>query len=329
MTEAYLNVSIPFDMEPSSTWEDVYKFITLIGEVRYLLYTRDVFYAKLAVLLNIDIVQRDIREEVINRANVDTIAFLLTVDSLKYTWDCDCILEALSLGREDVAMLLIQDGKLLKDTTSITYIIEASLKGGCGKVFMYLAERFPNSMPDNVGYYYVTCCSYGLPSIAAKIPELDPMSIGQHDVSTGADISLLCSLDPEDISEFITTGIYTEGLRERLRFDEGVYPMIRSGRGDIAYYLIRPGCEENMLYKSIVIALNNGMITEFSQLEPYISMGYITADKLLELMIPNYKSNLEIVKRLSMSLSNDQRISISQKALRVGNWKFSQAIVSV
>ena len=52
MTEAYLGVDIPFNppVEHGSTWEDVYKFVTLIGNKKYLLYTRDVFYAKLGLL---------------------------------------------------------------------------------------------------------------------------------------------------------------------------------------------------------------------------------------------------------------------------------------
>jgi hypothetical protein len=61
--EAYdrsiLGVDIPYN---SDNWEDVYKTITLIGDQRSLLFTRDVFYAKLGLLLEWPIHQEDVLE---------------------------------------------------------------------------------------------------------------------------------------------------------------------------------------------------------------------------------------------------------------------------
>jgi hypothetical protein len=122
MTEAHLNVyevaqaHIPFHYD---TWKDVYKFVTLIGDKKHLLYTRGVLYAKLGLLLGISLVGETL-DLALQQASIETIKLLLTLPELDNQWYCFVqVTPPMVVGREDVAMLLIEDGRCLKYTDSL------------------------------------------------------------------------------------------------------------------------------------------------------------------------------------------------------------------
>lgn len=77
MTESYLGLKI--DLEHSN-WQNVYKFVTLIGENKHLLFCRDVFFAKLGLLAGIPLTSQMI-EWAINSPRRKQLSIFLTFPS--------------------------------------------------------------------------------------------------------------------------------------------------------------------------------------------------------------------------------------------------------
>jgi hypothetical protein len=316
MTEAYLGIEIPLE---HNKWEDVYKFVTFIGNKRELLYTKDLFYAQLGLLLGEPLIGGAFGtlDGAIAEASLETIAFLLTLPALSKEWEnFDHITSAVKYCRDDVALLLLQDGRYTKDVNNIYGIACALLTGGCSNSFLYLLEKFRNNISGNIeGEYIVTCC-YGLEDVALKLRELD------LDIRNEIEIG-------NRVFRFLSTGV----IEGNLAFDiesNGVLAIIKSGYLAYAFPLISHSSRSiyTRLYQAISIALLKHPSIQFAELEPYLASDN-APKKLLEIMLRNSHHNVDTIRRLSALVSHIDRNKFIKQALSFGDWQYAKAMSEV
>jgi hypothetical protein len=317
MTEAYLGINIPYAY---NKWEDVYKFVTLIGKDTYLLFSRDVFHAKVGLLLNVPLINVPYESLllIVEQAQSETLSFVLDLPQLKDEWKkTKYITSAMKYLREDIAMLLVQDGRCLQNRANIEAITTVALLKGCGEVFMYLADNFPNDIPEEIGDMYTISCCYGLEDVAEAIQEIDPYLNYDSGVKSG-----------QAMLKYLKTGIEKD-LPRYIQYD-CVYAMIRSGNALLAHRFVKYYSNEsdNILYESLCISLRNRTLTDLSDLEPYINSEPRTPGLLLLRIIrdPNY--DLDVIRQLSTLVPRDTLIDLGKHSLTYGNWKYAEAMSS-
>jgi hypothetical protein len=364
MTVAYLNID-PIELSGDNTnnnWEEVYKFVTLIGDKTYLLYTRDVLHAKLGILIGAELKLPIIMKQ----ATADTIAYLLTLSFLDDMWNSNCIDDALEYRRQDVCLMLLEDGKSLTDTdmTNIDHIIRTSIMEGCGDVFMYIMQKYPQYslrdlhihgfVFDNIGYYYLISLCYGLTSVGNKLAKTELVDKKSFRLA-------------QAILRYRDHGIMDNELRE-LDSINVIEALIKSGNIDRAYNLLGntdlnltqfytecyaeasdlygeseaasmtdEDCEEfvdkaveDFLIEAIIIGLvSNSEKRNYSRLPSYISEGYIKAVSLLNKLVCLYDIDLALIQLLSTLVSDDDRDNLIKKALKYGNWKYAIVMSSI
>jgi hypothetical protein len=333
MTESYLGVNIPYtsdyaiDVNSDYTWKDVYKFVTLIGKRKKLLFFRDVFHAKLGLLvvdLSLSLNDR-LLKHVIHKGQLNTIAFLLTLPELYEDWGgSKYALLALKRRRQDVCMLLINDGRALRSSKRISRLILSSVSYGCDEVFLYLVDMYPNNITNELGDYYITACSYGYDDVADKIIELGIDASDDTDIALGSD--MLDYLDGYQISANLKYGVQASDI----------CAMITSGYVLEACELLEvSGKRVNTkdLNDTICIAIMNGIIDDVSDLICLINKRHIDLHAIIEKLVVYPNTNVNVIKQLlelrPLDTYNDVTlIQLSKRALKYGNWQFSEAILA-
>jgi len=329
MTENYIRVCIPDnidserDYELDCVWKDMYRFVTSIGNKKELFFSRDVLHAKIGLLLD-DKSSGDVRtlSDELVKASIDTVKFLLTLPQLQEVWkDASFILTAISVRRQDICMLLIEDGRCLAHSQDIREMILDAMRYGCGEVFLRLVNDCPNKIPPyGMDDFYTVVCSYNLKDVAKKILEITNI-IRDQLVDYG-----------NIIFKYLEDGIVTQDIIE-ISFLHDISAMIHTGNALLAYKLV-----ENMddfdkynnrgyYRESISIAIHNNEITDISQILPYITSGYVDESELLRDIVRNHNTSVSLVKQLSSLLHLIRREEIARIANDYGNWEFAEAIL--
>jgi hypothetical protein len=343
MTEEYLGVKIPMI---HSNWEDVYKFVTLIGDDKYLLYTRDIFYAKLGLLIGVDFKDKHTITKALAKADLDTISLILSLN--EDIDDTVFYLETVfKYGRDDVGMLLVYNDIYTSDGP-VDYIIMLAIDGGCQESFRILVNKFPDDVWD-ISSHYVFACSYGLKDVAKEIRDLG--DVDEEDLELG-----------QNILQYLRDGIITDELVKQMSHVR-IASMIKSGYTLRAYKILNAydikefmllllylgknklstlkgmtkddinksefETLEQVLIDSICIGLNRGTITRFEQMKLYIKKGYIRAHKLLHYIVSDCDCDILIIRRLSKLTSKNELKDIITRALKHGNWQYAEVMLSI
>jgi hypothetical protein len=244
-------------------------------------------------------------------ADLETIAFLLTVPYLSDKWKSDeYVAKALTHSREDVAILLIQDGKYIENVGTENKFALAALKGLCGQVLAYLSKEITTLSPEDSEKYYI-------------------ISQRRAYDETQIDYVVVLDFDNEDedtisgqIVKYIHDGIVTDGLYQKIS-SNGIYTIIINGFLSRAFGLLKLKAASRVRVSAAILAgLNNGNITDYNGLIPYIRLGYITLE-LLENMVKYHKSNMSIMAHLIKLVDKKDRKRLVKEALKYGNWHYT------
>lgn len=316
-----LNAKITY--QPTKGWKDVYMFVCAIKRKTYLLFTRDPFYAELGLLIGISLAQ-DVLKKCIKCAQAETIKFLLDSTSSNTIWDDEfSLLTAMRMYREDIGMILLEDGRCLKECDTlridVNEIAQYSLLYGCGKIFMYLVNRFFDRIKFNsfISFYVIRACCYGL-DIAVK-------TIHRHGTfSTYLKERLLqfvLSDNPEECTSVDT-------LRRTIIEDPCCIPaMIASGRTKHAAVLLgKKNNISSMICDSICIGLSRGNIKDVSQIKPFLSLTSSEPFDILNNMMEDPNHSTEIISELAKLVSLYQRNILAKKAKDNGNFEYVDAL---
>ena len=314
MTESYLMIDIPME---HNNWESVYKFVTLIGNNRGLLFTRDVFYAKLGLLLCIPVGPTFVKA-IIN-ARIETIELLLDLSELQALWrNRRYILMATEKGRYDVALLLAKDCGCLVDNYAVVDVVKGSLDGGCSKTFFYLVEKYHygKQMPfDFVGTYEPIAACYDLEGVVLDIKYLSPQHSEDYKTS-------------KMILKFVRAGgegpVRIPLLGERLVRYTGA--VIKGGHLITAYKMSTYDYIDRIIYESIVIGIRNGTITDWFELKPYIDRDPELPGIVLSYIVEIPYIDLRAVRYLASFTSGSVRTMLVERALKCGNWEYAKVI---
>lgn len=247
----------------------------------------------------------------VEMADLETIAFLLTVPYLSDKWKSDeYVAKALTHSREDVAILLIQDGKYIENVGTENKFALAALKGLCGQVLAYLSKEITTLSPEDSEKYYI-------------------ISQRRAYDETQIDYVVVLDFDNEDedtisgqIVKYIHDGIVTDGLYQKIS-SNGIYTIIINGFLSRAFGLLKLKAASRVRVSAAILAgLNNGNITDYNGLIPYIRLGYITLE-LLENMVKYHKSNMSIMAHLIKLVDKKDRKRLVKEALKYGNWHYT------
>jgi hypothetical protein len=320
MTEAYLGVEIPYD---TNDWQEVYKFITLVEDDQYVFFRREVFFAQLGLLLYPDLFKVTGKAKlfqivklpgIIEEASIETISLLLGLPELDWYWVNihSSFITAMKYLREDIADLLIEDGRCFKTFGGIPFTISAACRSGCGRIALRLIEKYPDHLPAELKHVYIMSCCHGLRDLADVLLELD-VNMQDKYVSLG-----------KHILEYLEDGTALPKHSSKTIENHGIFAMIVSGYTSQAYKLLAQRTIDSALTlpRSIFICIDSGNITEFDEILPYITSKYITEYKLVEHMVTRVNSNLELIHQLAQLLSNNGRNKLIKVALKHGNWRY-------
>jgi hypothetical protein len=329
MVESYLGVEIPSSIQPKTRWEDVYKTVILLNNRRHLFYTRDLFYAQLGALLvaPFDTKKRNMLEDTIKLASLEAIAFMLTLPELEKEWENPRYVRiAADNYRDDVALLLLQDGRCTNNTEHIPDITVSLFQNGCEKAFIYIADKFPNDMPgdmpdmpDELTMYYPLAVCYRIDNAILKVEEMG-QEISDEDIRTG-----------KEIVAFIDTGMNARRLAYKIG-QNGIHALIKRGYLRGGHELVKYSVEMSAykgLYQTICISLLRNPDIKFSQLKPYLDNAVFSVKVLLKHMIPDSHHNITIVKQLSALVSSKDRDEFIKEALEYGNWEYAKIMRNV
>lgn len=300
MTEAYLGMDIPLE---NDDWESVYKFVTLIGDKLYLLFTREVFYAELGLLLESIPPIKHIEE-----IPIDTLEYLLTVLELDHVWKSHVhIRNAARQCRDDLALLLAKDERCFRNPSKIWSTMKATLEGGCGKTFMYLRDKYPAHVDHlMVGGYSITAACYGLEDVVQVLGQ-DP--------------------NTRELLNFVRTGRREGGyLPKGVHLTEYVDAMVKSGHLSSAIQFDFYPLDMSSIYRSMCIAIRNGAVTDLASLEPYTKKQQRVPAHLLGEMVKYPRFDLEMIRHLTSLTPKDWLPRVVKSALSYGNWEYAVVI---
>jgi len=338
---------------PPNGWEDAYKVVTVMRDNTISLLSREVFYAKLGVILGAGSDKCCI-PDVMRYADIETIHYLISHSTQRFLKDSveTPLDNAVRRRRQDVCLLLLKNSSI-SDDANIVDAINSTLEFGCDQVFWYLVAKYPDLLPRKLGKYYLFACAYGFVDIANMIAELrnikmNKLQIGKNmlQLSEGYCISAkqigshVCSI----IQILVSRGLLQ--LAYRLTSEVGHYidelpiqpiwryePFVASGfipsskDPNKLCRNLNAALTSSRIVTNILAALNCGYIIAFDDLLPFIQDGYIAAQKMLAALVMQRNIDLELIRQLSRLLPLLQKQEIVSVASKYGNWQYISVIL--
>ena len=145
MVENLIDAEVPAD--DVIDYRECYHTIKDIGKGYHIMFTRDVSYAKIGLLMDYGLGSSI--SEAIQNASVDTIEFLMSCDNIpSHIWENIVITLEIALMRlrTDVSLLFIQDGRCFNnDIGLVSQSLTKAAERGLSTVFFYLIEAYPEA----------------------------------------------------------------------------------------------------------------------------------------------------------------------------------------
>ena len=181
---------------------------------------------------------------------------------------------------------------------------------------MYLKNKFPASIHfQQIGDYALHAACYDLEDVMNAIHDVDPY----HEM----DIQYM----DNSVLNFVRTGTEVENLPDYVLKMKYVCAMIKSGHLSSARQLL---CrfDSISMYKSILIGIRNGAITNLFDLEPYTARDPRVPSILLNYIVvePYVGMDLEVVRYLASLTPKDWLPVLMKDALENGEWEYSNVL---
>lgn len=183
MLEDLLGMNIPM---PYANWKDSYEFVLATQSDPYILFTRDVFHMQ----LGLEIVDDDEKaiKTAVKYADLDAIKFLLNESKLSKDelWSSvKPLKKTILLFREEVALLLIEDGRCFTKESNIEGDIYNSACEGLSKLYFYLINKYPQHIPEDIAATFLPACASGAEDIVEHILMIARDDLEQREIKSG------------------------------------------------------------------------------------------------------------------------------------------------
>ena len=183
MLEDLLGMEIPM---PYDDWKGSYEFVLATQPNVEMLFTRDVFHAQLGIELAAR--AKYCVLAAVKSAEIETIRYLMTESkwASDEVWNTSRLVDSAQLVlREEVVMLLFQDGRCFTDEEDIETLIADSACHGMSRAYFYLIENYPNRIPDDIGQAFLEACSSGARDIAVHIASIPNVDLDDDELDDG------------------------------------------------------------------------------------------------------------------------------------------------